>query len=177
MWLATSTCDCYELGRRPGYSVTKLSGQFTGLRRPGDVLQRRIPFSRLPKTVLDNPHSSLSVPLSWGRWAFRDHITLGDSRAVVRLVRGVASCAAGHRAKIISLQDNMATAGSNAKGRSAAPAVNFLLRQKAGSCLAAEIFTVLPWVQTTAMPADGLSRMLSPVGPPEARPASCSKDY
>jgi hypothetical protein len=48
---------CFEIGRKPGYSVTKLSGEFSGLRRPCDDIRRRVPLSRLPWRILD-PDSS-----------------------------------------------------------------------------------------------------------------------
>ncbi len=43
----------FEVCRKPGYSVTPLSGEFTGLRRPQEVIARRVPFSRLPPQLLD----------------------------------------------------------------------------------------------------------------------------
>ena len=91
---------------------------------------------------------------------FSDHIMLGETRSVVRLCRGLAQCASAHRCKVMSLQDNGATAGACAKGRSPAPALIFLLRQRTASLVAAELSAMLPWVQTKVMPADGLSRLL-----------------
>ncbi len=149
----------FEVGRKPGYSVTRLSGEFTGLRRPQEVIARRVPFSRLPPQLLD-PADAAWKPIFSRRWCFADHITLGESRAVVRLVRGIAAVPSAHRHKIISLPDNRATAGSFAKGRSPAPALNFLLRQRAAAAVAAQLQIMLPWVQTSAMAADGLSRLL-----------------
>ena len=98
--------------------------------------------------------------MDWGRWRYADHITLGECRTVVRLLRGIAQCPSAHRTKALSLQDNGATAGASAKGRSPAPALNFLLQQKTASAVAAEVFTSLPWVQTKVMPADDLARLL-----------------
>ncbi len=150
---------CFTLGRRPGYSVTKLSGEFTGLRRAQQPILRRVSFSRMPKRLLDAPADDWK-PVAWGRWLFSDHITLGETRSVVRLCRGLAQCASAHRYKVMSLQDNGATAGACAKGWSPAPALNFLLRQRTASLVAAEVSAMLPWVQTKVMPADGLSRLL-----------------
>ena len=97
-------------------------------------------------------------PLLWGRWAVADHITLGDSRTVVKLLALLASDFNWHRSRIISLQDNRPTAGALTKGRSAAPALNLLCRQKAAYGLAAQIQVLLPWVESSKMPADDLSR-------------------
>ncbi len=149
----------FEVGRRPGYSVTKLSGVFTGLRRPEEQIQRRVPLSLLPRELL-RPTDELWKPIEAGRWRFADHIALGERRAVVRLARRLSCVPAAHRLKFVSLQDNGAAAGAFAKGRSPAPAVNFLLRQRTASSLAAELTAILPWVQTAAMAADGLSRLL-----------------
>ncbi len=150
---------CYELGRRPGYSVTKLSGEFTGLKSPHDQIFRRIPFTCLPRELLEDSGGCWKRA-DWGRWRYADHITLGECRTVVRLLRGIAQCPSAHRTKVLSLQGNGATAGASAKGRSPAPALNFLLRQKTASAVAAEVFSSLPWVQTKVMPADDLSRLL-----------------
>ena len=87
-----------------------------------------------------------------------DHITLGESRTVVRLLQIVTRCPAAHHHKCLSLQDNGATAGSMAKGRLPAPALNFLLRKKASMTLTARIQVGLPWVVTGNMPADEASR-------------------
>ena len=83
---------------------------------------------------------------------------LGEGRAVVKLVRGLASCPAAHGHKAASLQDNTAVSGSFSKGRSAAPALNYLARQRAGSSLASGVQVLLPWVESARQPADGLSR-------------------
>ncbi len=77
---------------------------------------------------------------------FSDHIMLGETRSVGCLCRGLAQCASAHRCKVMSLQDNGATAGACAKGRSPAPALNFLLRQRIASLVAAEVSAMLPWV-------------------------------
>ena len=52
----------------------------------------------------------------------------------------------------------MATAGCMAKGRSPSPALNYLCRQRAAATLAARVTLVLPWTETSRMPADGVSR-------------------
>ncbi len=64
---------CYELGRRPGYSVTKLSGEFTGLKSPHDQIFRRIPFTCLPRELLEVSDDRWKR-VDWGRWRYADHI-------------------------------------------------------------------------------------------------------
>jgi len=44
------------------------------------------------------------------------------------------------------------------KGRSTAPAVNYLCRRKAANTLAGFFQLLLPWVESAKMPADSLSR-------------------
>ena len=60
---------------------------------------------------------------------------------------------------VLSLQDNMATSGAFTKGRSAAPSLNFLARQRGATAVAADLGVMLPWVQTSLQPADEISRL------------------
>ena len=78
---------------------------------------------------------------------------------VVWLARLLAAHPFAHRHRALDLEDNWATAGAGRKGRSASNSLNFLLRKKSASCLAAEISLSLPWVQTSVQPADGASRL------------------
>jgi hypothetical protein len=116
-----------------------------------------VPFTRLPNTLFDDDHTCWEE-VAAGRWRYADHITLGESRVVVRLVRSLAACSRLHYSKVLFLQDNMATAGAMAKGRSPSPVLNYLCRQRAASTLAARLTLVLPWTETSLMPADGISR-------------------
>ena len=61
-----------------------------------------------------------------GKWAYADHITLGEARVVVKLTRLLGSVGFCHGHKVLSLQDNMATSVAFTKGRSAAPSLNLL---------------------------------------------------
>ncbi len=151
---------CFQVGRRPGYSVTKLSGEFAGSRRPGLMIARNIPFTRLPRELFDDSLGDWEV-ISRGRWLFANHITLGEARAINKIIEMVANCGGAHRRKIISLEDNLAAAGAYAKGRSPAPALNFLLRKRAAWCVAGRLQLLLPWTVTTLMPADEASRLQS----------------
>ena len=94
-----------------------------------------------------------------GRWAYADHITLGEARVVVKLTRLLGSVDICHGHQVISLQDNMATSGAFTKGRSAAPSLNYLVRQRGATAVAADIGVMLPWVQTSLQPADEISRL------------------
>ena len=68
-----------------------------------------------------------------GRWAYADHIILGEARVVVTLTRLLGSVDVCHGHEAISLQDNMATSGAFTNGRSAAPSLNYLARQRGDS--------------------------------------------
>ena len=146
--------ECFQQGQRPGRAVCKLNGDYDGERDPSTPFLRKVPFTRLPPSVFELDWT----PLAAGRWAYEDHITLGEARAVVRLLRSLASTSRFHLKKVISLEDNAATAGSLAKGRSPSPALNYLCRQRAATTLASRLTLVLPWTETSRMPADDVSR-------------------
>ena len=100
------------VGMRPGFSVTKLSGEYTGRRRPEEPWRRRAPYSLLGSGLIEG---AVWHPVAAGRWSYADYIALGEGRAVVKLVRGLASCPAAHGHKAASLQDNTAVSGSFSK--------------------------------------------------------------
>ena len=87
-----------------------------------------VPFSRLPEEIFRRSWSMLAA----GRWQPADHITLGETWVHVKLWQSLASRGDTHRHRVLSLEDNSATAASVTKGRSSAPALNYLLRQNAG---------------------------------------------
>ena len=135
--------ECLLVGLRPGLSISKLSGVFRGMKRPDLQIRRSTPFTKLPRHCLDADkwHAVAS-----GRWVYSDHVTLGESRAVNKILDLLRNHGACHEHKVLALQDNMATSGAYMKGRSPAPALNFLLRKRAGRCLAVRIQLLLPWV-------------------------------
>ena len=108
----------------------------------------------MPSELWDEPWE----PIEWGRWAYADHIMLGEARAVIRLLQIVGADAASHARRRLSLEDNQAVSGSMAKGRSSALALNYLLRRRAALGLATDAQTILPWTESAKMPADDLSR-------------------
>ena len=141
---------------RPGFTVTRLDGSFSGRLRPEEPWRRTIPFSRISADIAK---VEKWFPMLWGLWSYSDHITLGEARVVVKLVRLLGSHGGCHSHKVLSLQDNMSTSGAFSKGRSAAPALNYLARQRAATSVAADISLLLPWVQTSIQPADEISRL------------------
>ena len=141
----------------PGYSVTRLDGVYSGTRRESEPWRARKPLSLLPQELLNRPQSDWE-PVDWGNWRFPDHISLGETRTVVRLAKHLSSVEAAWDHRVLSLQDNEACAGALMKGRSPAPSLNYLARQKAGYCLAGGLTMLLPRVETYHQPADDLSR-------------------
>ena len=155
---SATALECLRVGRRPGYSVTELSVEFTGLRSPDRAIQRNIPFTRLPRSIFNEELHTWHV-LQAGRWSYADHITLGEGRAVNKLLGMLAAHPGAHRMKVISLQDNMAAASAFANGRSAAPGLKHILRRRAAWSIAARLQFILPWTGTLLMPADEASRL------------------
>ncbi len=124
-----------------------------------------IPFTRVPAELL----SCDWVPLLAGRWEWAEHITLGEGRAVIKLLSMLAQDPRAHRHRVLSLQDNRPVAGSFAKGRASSEALNRLCRKRAAISIAAEIYMLLPWVQSGVMPADWLSRLQDDAEPSQPR--------
>lgn len=119
-------------------------------------LQPTVPFTLLPDKFFVEERWQL---VSRGRWQYKDHITIGESRAVVKMLNRVAAWPRLHQHFLFSLQDNRPTACAMAKGRSTSFSLNRILRQKAAICLAACIRVALPWVETAKQPADKASRI------------------
>ena len=143
-------------GEALGKSIARADG-FGGARWPQRELKPTVPFSLLPDTLFEPKRWSA---VDRGRWRFGDHITLGESRTVLKLLHRVGSWPALHDKVIFSLQDNMPTACSMTKGRSPSFPLNRLLRKKAAICLAAQLRAFLPWVESARQPADDMSRLV-----------------
>ena len=113
-----------QMSRAVGLTVARLDGGLSGLKRPEKRITPSVPFSRIPQELFD---ASVCVwsDLDAGRWKWPDHITLGESRAVVRLLDLLLWIPSFFRRFVISLQDNRPTSGSMMKGRSPSPALNF----------------------------------------------------
>jgi hypothetical protein len=149
----------YTRGRARGFTVARLDGDFSGLKHPEKEISRSIPFSLLPSGLFDKAITKWHL-IEQKRWKYKDHVTLGEGRAVVRLLRFLGPLTSLHRSKFVSLQDNMPVSGSFSKGRSPSPPLLYLTRMKAAQCLAFGFSLFLPWVQTSIMPADEASRSI-----------------
>ena len=109
----------------------------------------RILVSKVPRRLLEAEAATWTA-LGAGRWQRPDHITLGEGRAALQVLTRVAACPGSHGHLVANLEDNESLSAAMAKGRSAAPALNRLLRRRAGICLATSIGFLLPWVDTQA---------------------------
>ena len=148
----------YCKGTRPGRNVTKFDGTLGN--KYDKSLVPTIPFTQLPEDLFAS--SRRWSVLDSGRWAWPDHITLGENRAALKLITALSALSTAHRRRVISLQDNMPTSYGWSRGRSSAPAINYLLRRRAAHCIGAELAAILPWVETSRQPADEASRCLGP---------------
>ena len=142
-------------GEVSGKSIARLDGM-QGTKFPNRALVPTVPFSLLPTEFFGKERWQ---PVTWGRWRFGDHITIGESRTVLKLTQRLAMWPGLHGRSYFTLQDNYPTACAMAKGRSPAFALNRVLRQKAGVCIAARLRLFLPWTESAKQPADELSRI------------------
>ncbi len=97
--------DCLLVDLRPGKTVTKLSGEFSGAARPDEAFRRATPFTRLPRTLFREDETEWHY-VAAGRWAYVDHITLGEMRVIVLLSHLLCSNWQARRRKYIVLKDN-----------------------------------------------------------------------
>jgi hypothetical protein len=155
--------ECLLVGLRPGLSVTRLDGSFNGRARPDLEFRRGIPFTQLPRSLFNASCEWHDVEA--GRWRYADHITLGESRVVVRVARMLAAQASAHRSETLFPEDNRPTACAFMRDRPQSRALNFLLRQRAASSIAAQLQLYMPWVESELQPADALSRLQDPCWP------------
>ena len=142
-------------GEALGRSIARLDG-LHGAKFPQKALRPTVPYTLLPNKLFE-PERWKAV--DYGRWRFGDHITIGEARTVLKMLRRVGGWPALHDKTLFSLQDNMPTACSMTKGRSPSFALNRVLRMKASVCLAARLRSFLPWVESARQPADELSRI------------------
>ena len=145
----------FEQGERPGLSIARVSDT-GGVKNPFKPLLPTVPFSLLPQSLFETNRWEY---VDHGRWHYNEHITIGECRTVLKLVRRLSSFTSAHDSAVFSLQDNRPTAGAVAKGRSASFGLNRILRMKAAIRLAAKLRMILPWVESAKMPADQLSRL------------------
>ena len=142
-------------GEAPGLTVARLDST-GGAKHPEKMLKPTVPFTMLPAKLFDEERWT---EVERGRWKHGDHITIGESRTVVRLLRRIGAWPQLHGRTFFTLQDNRPTACSMSKGRSPSYQLNRVLRQKAAVCLAAQLRVFLPWVESQKQPADKSSRL------------------
>jgi len=142
---------------RPAFTVAKLDGSIGHLKDPVKELKGRIPVSRVPREVLDP--SIHWEPLAAGRWKHGDHITLGEGRGTIVLLKKIAMAARSQHRIFASLCDNFPWVGATNKGRSPAHQVNQLLRRRTALETSRDMKVIHPWTDTKQMPADFLSRL------------------
>ena len=114
-----------------GRSIARLEGE-EGAKYPRKALVPTIPHTMLPDQLF---RSERWTEVEHGRWLYGDHITIGEARAVLKMLRRVSAWQALHGRAIFTLQDNMPTASSMTKGRSPSFALNRILRMKAATCV------------------------------------------
>lgn len=148
--------DLLRQGEAMGRSIARLDG-LHGAKFPEKALVPTVPFTLLSPQLFDDGRW---LEVEHGRWRYGDHITIGESRTVLKMVRRVAAWPGLHGMALFSLQDNMPTACSMTKGRSPSFSLNRVLRMKAAACVAARLRVFLPWVESARQPADKLSRLL-----------------
>lgn len=148
--------ELLEQGEHPGLTIARM-GELGGAKYPSKCLIPTVPFSMLSQPFFDSHRWSAVLA---GRWQFVEHITLKETRVVVKLVRLLSNWPAFFRTAVFSLQDNRPAAGALGKGRSPTFWLNRLLRMKSSICIACQIRLMLPWVESENMPADEISRAL-----------------
>ena len=114
------------------------------------------PFSRVPPRLFSDQDEW--AELARGRWTQADHITLGEGRAVIVLLKALAKMPGAHGSRVLSLMDNIPFSAAMAKGRSPAAGLNYLLRKRSAISLACHLYCVLPWIESRNQPADAASR-------------------
>ena len=129
-------------GELPGRIVKRL-GDYDGARKYDD-LTPTVPVTMLPEHLFEQ--SKWKV-LMHGRWLYGDHVTIGESRAVVKLIRRLSHFPQLHGSLITSVQDNAPTAHAMKKGRSASFGLLRVLRQKAATCILCGFQLFLPWAR------------------------------
>ena len=74
-------------GEEPGFSLSEHDRGLRGLQKPSEGIRLTRPFSRLPRSLFDD---SRWVELQAGRWQAADHITIGEARAVTKVLSWLA---------------------------------------------------------------------------------------
>lgn len=145
--------DLMRHGEALGRSVALKANGVSCADKP---LRPTVPFTLLPQKFFEEDRWHA---VDHGRWKYGDHITIGESRTVLKLLQRISSWPQLHGTTVFSLQDNQPTACAMSKGRSPSFQLNRVLRKKSATALAASIRLFLPWVESEKQPADRLSRL------------------
>ena len=145
----------WKCSHNPGFSVARLDGSLAHKLGTDKNLAPTVPHTKLPTAIFKREWPVLAS----GVWRYTDHITCGEARAHFKALQAMASNIRLHRRRYIFLEDNFPVAAAYSKGRATSHALNFYCRRRSASSLASQIFSALPWVQTSLMPADDASRL------------------
>lgn len=140
-----------------GFTVTKLDGSCPVLKNPEKELRCRVPVTQVPDELLSDTQQW--TPVTYGRWAHKEHITLLEGRVGVKALEILATDPLNFGRMYVGLLDNMPYCGASAKGRSPTFRLNKLLRRRSALQLTTDILLSHPWTDTFRMPADFLSRL------------------
>ena len=141
---------------QPGFALNMQDAEVSGLPHPERVITPTVPFSVLPDQLFDLDRWKVVMH---GRWKFSDPIAIGEARSVCKALRYLASDVKNFDQIWYSLQDNMVCKSVFTRGRSSCWGLNVYARKKAALVLAMHIRLILPWVQSSKMPADRASRL------------------
>ena len=144
-----------HVGEAPGLTISNLNGSLDGLRDPHKELKRSKPFCRLPDALF---HEGRWIEVLAGRWRHADHITIGEARAVTKLLAWLSQVPSLVGRVLFSLEDNRPCACAMTKGRSSSWGLNFYLRRRTAYSILCNFRLFLPWCQSSLMPADQASR-------------------
>ena len=144
-----------HVGEAPGLTISNLNGSLDGLRDPHQELKRSKPFCRLPDALF---HEGRWIEVLAGRWRHADHITIGEARAVTKLLAWLSQVPSLVGRVLFSLEDNRPCACALTKGRSSSWGLNFYLRRRTAYSILCNFRLFLPWCQSSLMPADQASR-------------------
>ena len=141
---------------QPGFALNMQDSEVNGLPHPERVITPTVPFSVLPDQLFDLERWKVVMH---GRWKFSDPIAIGEARSVCKALRYLASDVKNFDQIWYSLQDNMVCKSVFTRGRSSCWGLNVYARNKAALVLSMHIRLILPWVQSSKMPADRASRL------------------
>ena len=115
------------VGEAPGLTISNLNGSLNGLKDPHNELKRSKPFCRLPDALFNEGRW---IEVLAGRWRHADHITIGEARAVTKLLAWLSQVPSLVGRVLFSLEDNRLCACAMTKRRSSSWGLSFCLRRR-----------------------------------------------